>query len=186
MELPDAITSIFQHETEDDKPMHQEDIAKLGDISSTVDRLMIHIGLNSGIAIEELLGIRKADIDSKAQTIKIWDKKKKRERIAYIPKWLSVELGKYILNMDASVDFIFLMSDNTANKRIAEWTERLIGHRKTWLAIRRTYITRCASEKSYVPILLASENSGIPIDSIMAYYAKTPDEKRQIVNGVKK
>ena len=164
-----------------DKVIPIADLEKLEAITSTVDRLLLLVGVNSGISIEELLSIRKQDVDFDAQTIYVYDNQKKRDRVITIPKELMNDLRSYMKTSNTEMNYIFNFSRPTLDKHIGEWTERTLGYRRSWKSLRRTFIAKCAAKGWGVYI--AANNSGVPPNDLISYFALSPQQKRDILNN---
>lgn len=164
-----------------DKVIALSEIEKLEAITSTIDRLVLLLGVNSGISIEELLSIRKIDIDFDAQTISVYDKVRKQNRLITIPKPLMDDIRAYFKTANLEMNYLFNFTRPTLDKKVSEWTERSLGYKRSWKSLRRTFISQCANRDW--GIYIASSNSGLSANELIAYFALTPQQKREILNN---
>jgi hypothetical protein len=98
--------------------------------------------------------------------------------ISTIQQWLSVSAQKKRVR-----DTLWTFeSKKTIERRIQFWTEKILGKKRSWHAVRHTYIT--ISILKNVPLRVICDNTGDTERVILKYYNKIPPQrKKEIVNA---
>lgn len=167
--------------SDEDKPMLLQDMSRFDEVSVPMYRLIIKLGLYTGMSLDEIVAIKNEDLDERSNTISVYSLQQKRTRTVYLSNVLMGDLLAYRKKAHIDSSFIFSTTRQNADLQVKDWTIRLLGTKKSWLAIRRTYLIYCANHG--IDILVASENSGVPVASITSYFTKSPEQKRKMING---
>ena len=128
--------------TPNDPLTSQEANDLLRTIDNIPDYTLILVGLYTGMRISEISGLEEISINEPEQRIRIWDEKKDRYRDVYVPQEVISALKRHINAMARGKDpRLFPWSHKTIERKIQGWTEKALGKRKSWHAIRHTYIS---------------------------------------------
>ena len=174
-----------RNRTPNDPLTSQEANTLLRSIDNIPDYTMILVGLYTGMRISEVASLEEISISESEQRIHIWDEKKDRYREVYVPQEVISSLKRHINAMARGKDpRIFPHSHKTIERKIQGWTERALGKRKSWHAIRHTYIS--LSRELGIPMEIVIQNTGDTAATILKYYSKpSPEFIRRTVDEKK-
>jgi integrase len=154
-------------------------------IDNIPDYTLILTGLYTGMRISEIASLEEISINEGEGRIHIWDEKKDKYRDVYIPSEVISVLKRHINAMVRGKDpRLFPYSCKTIERKIQGWTYRILGKKKSWHAIRHTYIS--LSRELGIPMEIVIQNTGDTASTILKYYSKpSPEFIRRIVNEKK-
>ncbi|MBX8640625.1 MAG: site-specific integrase [Thermoplasmata archaeon] len=149
------------------------------------DYTLILTGLYTGMRISEIASMEEISINGPEGRIHVWDEKKDRYRDIYVPDEVLASLKRYINSLEKRKDpKLFPFSHKTIERKIQTWTARVLGKKKSWHAIRHTYIS--LSRELGIPMEIVIQNTGDSASTILRYYSKpSPEFIRNTVNGKK-
>ena len=159
----------------------QEANVLLRSIDNIPDHTLVLVGLYTGMRISEISSLEEISINEPEGRIHIWDEKKDRYRDVYVPGDVLSVLKRHINAMTRGKDpRLFPYSHKTIERKIQMWTEKALGKRKSWHAIRHTYIS--LSRELGIPMEIVIQNTGDTAATILKYYSKpSPEFIRQTV-----
>ena len=147
----------------------------LRSIDNVPDHALILTGLYTGMRISEISSLEEISINEGEGRIHIWDEKKDRYRDVYVPGEVISVLQRHINAMTRGKDpRIFPYSHKTIERKIQIWTEKALGKKKSWHAIRHTYIS--LSREIGIPMEIVMQNTGDAAATILKYYSKPSPE----------
>ena len=154
-------------------------------IDNIPDYTLILTGLYTGMRISEISSLEEISINEGEGRIHIWDEKKDKYRDVYIPGEVISVLKRHINAMVRGKDpRLFPYSHKTIERKIQGWTYRILGKKKSWHAIRHTYIS--LSRELGIPMEIVIQNTGDTASTILKYYSKpSPEFIRRTVNEKK-
>ena len=154
-------------------------------IDNIPDYTLIFVGLYTGMRISEIASLEEISINDQEQRIHIWDEKKDRYRDVYVPQEVLSAIKRHINSMTRGKDpRIFPFSHKTIERKIQGWTYRILGKKKSWHAIRHTYIS--LSRELGIPMEIVIQNTGDAAATILKYYSKpSPVFIRKVVDEKK-
>ena len=157
----------------------------LRSIDNVPDHALILTGLYTGMRISEISSLEEISINEGEGRIHIWDEKKDRYRDVYVPGEVISVLKRHINAMTRGKDpRLFPYSHKTIERKIQIWTEKALGKKKSWHAIRHTYIS--LSREIGIPMEIVMQNTGDAAATILKYYSKpSPEFIRRTVNEKK-
>ena len=163
----------------------QEANVLLRSIDNILDYTLVLVGLYTGMRISEISSLEEISINEPEGRIHIWDEKKDRYRDVYVPGDVLSVLKRHINAMTRGKDpRLFPFSHKTIERKIQMWTEKSLGKRKSWHAIRHTYIS--LSRELGIPMEIVIQNTGDTAATILKYYSKpSPEFIRQTVEEKK-
>ena len=159
----------------------QEANVLLRSIDNIPDHTLVLVGLYTGMRISEISSLEEISINEPEGRIHIWDEKKDRYRDVYVPGDVLSVLKRHINAMTRGKDpRLFPFSHKTIERKIQMWTEKSLGKRKSWHAIRHTYIS--LSRELVIPMEIVIQNTGDTAATILKYYSRpSPEFIRQTV-----
>ena len=159
----------------------QEANVLLRSIDNIPDHTLVLVGLYTGMRISEISSLEEISINEGESRIHIWDEKKDRYRDVYVPQEVTSVLRRHINALTRGKDpRIFPYSHKTIERKIQMWTEKALGKRKSWHAIRHTYIS--LSRELGIPMEIVIQNTGDTAGTILKYYSRpSPEFIRQTV-----
>jgi len=161
--------------TPNDPLTSQEANLLLRTITDFSDYALILLGLYTGMRISEIAALEEISINEQEQKIRIWDEKKDRYRDVFIPTEVLGVLRRFINTLTRGKDpRLFPFSHKTIERKIQSWTEKVLGKRKSWHAIRHTYIS--LSRELGIPMEIVIQNTGDTAATILKYYSKPSPE----------
>lgn len=171
--------------TPNDPLTSQEANTLLRSIDNVPDYTLVLVGLYTGMRISEIASLEEISINEGESRIHIWDEKKDRYRDVYVPKEVTSALRRHINAMTRGKDpRLFPFSHKSIERKIQHWTERILGKRKSWHAIRHTYIS--LSRELGIPMEIVMQNTGDSAATILKYYSRpSPDFIRKTVEEKK-
>jgi integrase len=174
-----------RNRTSNDPLTSEEAGTLLTSIDNIPDYTLILTGLYTGMRISEISSLEEISINDQEGRIHIWDEKKDKYRDVYIPEEVISVLKRYINGMTRGKDpRIFPYSHKTIERKIQAWTEKALGKKKSWHAIRHTYIS--LSRELGIPMEIVMQNTGDAAATILKYYSKPgPEFIRRTVNEKK-
>ena len=147
----------------------------LRSIDNVPDHALILTGLYTGMRISEISSLEEISINEGEGRIHIWDEKKDRYRDVYVPGEVISVLKRHINAMTRGKDpRLFPYSHKTIERKIQIWTEKALGKKKSWHAIRHTYIS--LSRELGIPMEIVMQNTGDAAATILKYYSKPSPE----------
>lgn len=158
--------------------LNKEEVEKLlNGIDNIEDKTFFQLGLNTGMRVSEITNIDRARIDYAENRIKIYDKKKSKDRIVY-PTTQVMSLLKVYENYLDKLDkkgklnspLLFNFTTKTAERKIQKWTSLTLNKMKSWHCVRHTYISR-SSEEGINPAIVVY-NTGDDPATILKYYTQ--------------
>ena len=164
----------------------------LNGIDILEDKTLIQIGLDIGPRVSEVSiseskekgkklartpGILISNIEFDAGIIRIWDEKKNCNRNTMPSKATMALIRMYLNERKINDPRLFRFSAKTAERKIQYWTKRLLGITRSWHSLRVTYVSRCAEVGQN--IIIAQENTGDSIRTLLKYYTKLSPETRR-------
>ena len=154
-------------------------------IDNIPDYTLVFVGLYTGMRISEIASLEEISINDQEQRIHIWDEKKDRYRDVYVPQEVLSAIKRHINSMTRGKDpRIFPFSHKTIERKIQGWTYRILGKKKSWHAIRHTYIS--LSRELGIPMEIVIQNTGDAAATILKYYSKpSPVFIRKVVDEKK-
>ena len=163
----------------------QEANVLLRSIDNIPDHTLVLVGLYTGMRISEISSLEEISINEGESRIHIWDEKKDRYRDVYVPGDVLSVLKRHINAMTRGKDpRLFPFSHKTIERKIQMWTEKSLGKRKSWHAIRHTYIS--LSRELGIPMEIVIQNTGDTAATILKYYSRpSPEFIRQTVEEKK-
>ena len=170
-----------RNRTPNDPLTSEEANLLLKSIDNTPDYALVLTGLYTGMRISEISSLEEISIVEKEKRIHIWDEKKDRYRDVYVPGDVLSVLKRHINAMTRGKDpRLFPFSHKTIERKIQMWTEKSLGKRKSWHAIRHTYIS--LSRELGIPMEIVIQNTGDTAATILKYYSRpSPEFIRQTV-----
>ena len=170
-----------RNRTPNDPLTSEEANLLLKSIDNTPDYALVLTGLYTGMRISEISSLEEISIVEKEKRIHIWDEKKDRYRDVYVPQEVISVLRRHINALTRGKDpRIFPYSHKTIERKIQMWTEKSLGKRKSWHAIRHTYIS--LSRELGIPMEIVIQNTGDTAATILKYYSRpSPEFIRQTV-----
>ena len=164
-----------RNRTPNDPLTSEEANLLLKSIDNTPDYALVLTGLYTGMRISEISSLEEISIVEKEKRIHIWDEKKDQYRDIYIPGDALSALKRHISGMTRGKDpRLFPYSHKTIERKIQAWTERALGKRKSWHAIRHTYIS--LSREFGISMETVMQNTGDAAATILKYYSKPSPE----------
>lgn len=166
-------------------PYSQSEAIKLLENTESVEeRVLMFLGLTTGLRASEIISIEPINFDFSKGLLRIWDRRKHRYRTVYLADELISELRLLIdTKPDNSGPRLFPYTAKTIEARFQKRSLAVFGHSRSWEAVRRTYISVCA--RLDVPIGIVVENTGDPATTIVKYYlAQTVENPRPKVNSI--
>ena len=161
--------------TSNDPLTSQEADQLLKSIDNIPDYSLILAGLYTGMRISEISKIEEISINQEEQRIHIWDEKKDKYRDVYVPQEVISVLKRHINSMSRGKDpRLFPYSLKTIERKIQGWTEKSLSKKKSWHAIRHTYIS--LSRELGIPMEIVIQNTGDTAATILKYYSKPSPE----------
>ena len=149
----------------------QEANVLLRSIDNIPDHTLVLVGLYTGMRISEISSLEEISINEGESRIHIWDEKKDRYRDVYVPGDVLSVLKRHINAMTRGKDpRLFPFSHKTIERKIQMWTEKALGKRKSWHAVRHTYIS--LSRELGLPMEIVIANTGDSPATILKYYSK--------------
>jgi integrase len=147
----------------------------LRSIDNVPDHALILTGLYTGMRISEISSLEEISVNEGEGRIHIWDEKKDRYRDVYVPGEVISVLKRHINAMTRGKDpRLFPYSHKTIERKIQIWTEKALGKKKSWHAIRHTYIS--LSREIGIPMEIVMQNTGDAAATILKYYSKPSPE----------
>ncbi len=174
-----------RNRTPNDPLTSQEASTLLRAIDNIPDYTLILLGLYTGMRISEIASLEEISINEPEGRIHIWDEKKDRYRDVYVPAEVISVLKRHINAMTRGKDpRLFPYSHKTIERKIQSWTEKALSKRKSWHAIRHTYIS--LSRELGIPMEIVIQNTGDAAATILKYYSKpSPEFIRRTVSEKK-
>ena len=174
-----------RNRTSNDPLTLEESNLLLKSIDNVPDHALILTGLYTGMRISEISSLEEIAINEGEGRIHIWDEKKDRYRDVYVPGEVISVLKRHINAMTRGKDpRLFPYSHKTIERKIQIWTEKALGKKKSWHAIRHTYIS--LSREIGIPMEIVMQNTGDAAATILKYYSKpSPEFIRRTVNEKK-
>lgn len=171
-----------RNRTPNDPLTSEEAHVILRTIDNIPDYTLVLTGLYTGMRISEIASLEEISINEPEGRIHIWDEKKDRYRDVYVPGEVISVLRRHINGMIRGKDpRIFPYSHKTIERKIQIWTEKALNKKKSWHAIRHTYIT--LSRELGIPMEIVMQNTGDSAATILKYYSKpSPEFIRRTVN----
>lgn len=171
--------------TSNDPLTSQEADQLLKSIDNIPDYSLILTGLYTGMRISEISKLEEISINQEEQRIHIWDEKKDKYRDVYVPQEVISVLKRHINSMSRGKDpRLFPYSLKTIERKIQGWTQKTLGKKKSWHAIRHTYIS--LSRELGIPMEIVIQNTGDTAATILKYYSKpSPEFIRKTVQDKK-
>ena len=164
-----------RNRTPNDPLTSQEASKLLRAIDNIPDYTLILLGLYTGMRISEISSLEEISINEKEQRLRIWDEKKDRYREVYVPQEVISSLKRHINAMSRGKDpRLFPYSHKTIERKIQAWAEGALGKRKSWHAIRHTYIS--LSREFGISMETVMQNTGDAAATILKYYSKPSPE----------
>ena len=163
----------------------QEANLLLMSIDNIPDYTLVLVGLYTGMRISEISSLEEISINEGESRIHIWDEKKDRYRDVYVPKEVMSALRRHINALTRGKDpRLFPFSHKTIERKIQSWTEKALGKRKSWHAIRHTYVS--LSRELGIPMEIVIQNTGDTAATILKYYSRpSPEFIHQVVEEKK-
>ena len=170
-----------RNRTSNDPLTSEEANLLLKSIDNIPDHALILTGLYTGMRISEISSLEEISIVEKEKRIHIWDEKKDQYSDIYVPADVLSVLKRHINAMTRGKDpRLFPYSHKTIERKIQMWTEKALGKRKSWHAIRHTYIS--LSRELGIPMEIVIQNTGDTAATILKYYSRpSPEFIRQTV-----
>ena len=160
-----------RNRTPNDPLTSEEANLLLKSIDNTPDYALVLTGLYTGMRISEISSLEEISIVEKEKRIHIWDEKKDQYRDIYVPGDALSALKRHINGMTRGKDpRLFPFSHKTIERKIQMWTEKALGKRKSWHAVRHTYIS--LSRELGLPMEIVIANTGDSPATILKYYSK--------------
>jgi integrase len=148
------------------------------------DRTLIFLGLNTGMRVSEIAGVEEISIDFQEGRIKIWDEKKDVYRNVYVNQDVLSSLRLYLNAREKKGPRLFPFTTKTIQNRIQKWTSSVLGKKKSWHALRHTYVS--LSREMDIPMEIVVQNTGDTPATIMAVYSRaSPNFIRKTINEKK-
>lgn len=146
----------------------------INSIQVSKERLFIKTVLYSGVNPSSLSDLRWSDIDFRAGSILLYNRRKKRMYAAYLPSKLIQEYKQLKLE---NGQLVFGYSEYLLKNMLDNWTKQFFGKPKTWHAIRLTYLlnARKAGERFEV----VATNMGVNPDALLKYWSPSPTDMRR-------
>ena len=164
-----------RNRTSNDPLTLEESNLLLKSIDNVPDHALILTGLYTGMRISEISSLEEISINEGEGRIHIWDEKKDRYRDVYVPGEVISVLKRHINAMTRGKDpRLFPYSHKTIERKIQIWTEKALGKKKSWHAIRHTYIS--LSRELGIPMEIVMQNTGDAAATILKYYSKPSPE----------
>ena len=164
-----------RNRTSNDPLTSEEANLLLRSIDNVPDHALILTGLYTGMRISEIASLEEISINEPEGRIHIWDEKKDRYRDVYVPGEVISVLKRHINAMTRGKDpRLFPYSHKTIERKIQIWTEKALGKKKSWHAIRHTYIS--LSRELGIPMEIVMQNTGDAAATILKYYSKPSPE----------
>ncbi len=181
----------------DNDALSQAQIRKLMEgITKERDRIMILMGFNSGCRVNEIATLRYDKIDFAQNTVTVWDDKhnqwswklnkktgkKVRDQKLNEGKWRKIrmpsiimqDLKIYIKKYPTKTEYVWTLSWVTWERVLHKWTDRNLGFKKSWHALRHTYMT--LSRENGASMEYVMKQTGDTAATILKVYSKiTPD-----------
>ena len=167
-------------------PLKREEVeALLNGIDNIQDHTFLVLGFYSGMRISEIISIEEISLNEPEGRIHIWDEKKNIYREVYVPSIVFSVLKRYIHTMSNRKDpRLFPFSKKTGERKIEFWTGKILGKKKSWHAVRHTYIS--LSRELELPMEIVIANTGDTPATILKYYSKpSPEFVRRIIEEKK-
>ena len=158
-------------------PLTDAECKAILELTNNSVRMALLVGLNSGIALREVLGLRKGDIDMAAQSLNIPIKGGVRRVV--MPAGTLRKLGEHMRSHEGV--YLFDIPPGSMTKILNDIGTRC-GLKLNWQRIRSTYIRNAA--RAGVPILTCAHNVGTDPANIKHYYLLTPEEERAKINNI--
>ncbi len=159
-------------------PLSEEQYkALLEGASGRKERAALLLGLNSGIGIDELLGLRWGDVDFKGRAITIAGKNS--SRAIYLPGAVLREL-EGIRNGQADGTYVFGMDKRTWLAKLASYRGSSGISDLSWSKVRHTYAFFAAQRGE--PDYIVARNIGVSISAVLKYYKASPDKLRALAD----
>ena len=164
-----------RNRTSNDPLTLEESNLLLKSIDNVPDHALILTGLYTGMRISEISSLEEIAINEGEGRIHIWDEKKDRYRDVYVPGEVISVLKRHINAMTRGKDpRLFPYSHKTIERKIQIWTEKSLGKKKSWHAIRHTYIS--LFRELGIPMEIVMQNTGDAAATILKYYSKPSPE----------
>lgn len=138
------------------------------------ERLFIKTVLLSGVNPASLAELRWSDIDFRASSIALYNRRKKRTYNAYLPAKLIMEYRNLRLQ---NGEPIFGYSEYMLKTMLDTYTKRFFGKPKSWHSIRLTYLLN--AKKAGEKLEVVASNMAVSADSLLGYWCPTPEDMRR-------
>ena len=177
-----TVNKTPRNRTSNDPLTSEEANLLLRSIDNVPDHALILTGLYTGMRISEISSLEEISINEGEGRIHIWDEKKDRYRDVYVPGEVISVLKRHINAMTRGKDpRLFPYSHKTIERKIQYWTMKVLGKKKSWHAIRHTYIS--LSRELGIPMEIVMQNTGDAAATILKYYSQpSPEFIRRTVN----
>ena len=156
-------------------------VAFLSFIKMKQRRIAYSFALYSGLGINEVLALRWEDIDYAAQSVSIYDAKKKTARLVYVPKCL-IELLKEYRKENGLKGYIVQSTKYLLEKGLEDDSKEYFGDVKSWHTLRLSHII--SAQASGCPIEIVSINMNVPASELVKYWQHEPSEIRMMINHI--
>ena len=165
----------------DEKPLADSAIKPfLNSISISRERLFVETVLYSGVNPMDLAELRWSDIDFRASSIALFNRRKKRTYTVYLPQRILSEYRGLKLENGYPV---FGYSEYMQKSLIERHTKAFFGNQKSWHSIRLTYPLN--AKKAGERLEVVASNMAVSADSLMRYWSPSPDDMRRSAELIK-
>ncbi len=167
-------------------PLKPGEVSRLIESTSNLkDRTLFILGFSTGMRVGEISQIDESWIQLQESAIRVWDEKKDRPRIVYVSDQALSALRLYLNHYPAASRRSPLLfpgySAKTIERRIQESTSSILGKKRSWHAVRHTYIS--LSREQDIPMEIVIASTGDSPVTILKYYSRfSPEAVRKKIN----
>jgi len=151
-------------------------------IDCIVDRVLIVLGLTTGIRREDIVSIEIGNIDWSNRTLRFWEQKKRRFLTIPLERSVISLLKMYANTLDSKQRYLFSFSGKTANRRLKHYCRKAgIQKNISFHCLRTTFVKRSKEEGRDVKMVC--QITGDSERTILKYYSEwTDDELKERVD----
>lgn len=143
-------------------PLSKEQIGLLFDkVKDKRRRAIIALGVGAGISLDELVKLKAESVDYPNACLNIWTSKGIRK----------AKVSNKVLNILKEFEltgFDLEYPVGTLKNTLPDVIKEVIGEKKSWTALRTTFVIMCKDQ--HVPIEIVLENTGASLDIVYGLY----------------
>jgi len=151
-------------------------------IDCIADKVLIVLGLTTGIRRGDIVSIEIGNIDWSNETLRFWEEKKDRYLTIPLEKDVISLLKMYIKTLDPKQRYLFPFSGKTANRRLKLYCRKAGIQKNISFHCLRTTFVKISKQKGRDPKMVC-QITGDSESTILKYYSEwTDDELKERVD----